>query len=154
MVLEGEKVLEGLVETGDVFRLLLLQKEVLGAMDKRKTHVLKVRGEAHKVSRDIVGETAIVGEFSNGDEQLLCGGHKLVCKSLLILDIDLHVVLVFIDHEPRADDNVVDVVGELLAVGLVDKDVLLLIFSEERGDLLLLFRHMLSCSIHCRLVHS
>jgi hypothetical protein len=132
LVLEGEKVLEGLVEAGDVFRLLFLKKEVLGAMDKRKTHVLEVRGETHEVSRDIVGETAIVGEFSDGNEQLLCGGHKLVGESLLVLRVDLQVVLVVIDDKSRADDDVVDVVGELLAVGPVDKDVLLLIFCEER----------------------
>lgn len=132
MVLEREKVLEGLVKTGNIFSLLFLQKEVLGTMDKSKANVLEIRGEAHKVGRDIVGETAIVGEFSDGNEQLLCSGDKLVGEALLFLGVDLQVVFVVINDKSGADDDVVDVVGELLAVGLVDKDVLLLILCEER----------------------
>lgn len=154
MVLEGEKVVEGLFKTSDVLRLLFLQKEILGAMDERKTHVLQVRGEAYKVSRHVVGIAAIVGEFPDGNEQLLCSGNKLVGKTLLFLGIDLQIVFIVVDDKACADDDVLDVIGELLAVGLEDEEVLLFAFCEERRDLLLLFRNLLSGCVHCGLVHS
>lgn len=127
LVLKVEKVLKALIETNDVFLLLLLKEEILGTMDKGQTDVLELRSETHNVCGDISRKAAVIGEFSDGNEELFGRWDKLVCKTLLFTHVDLLIVLIVIDRDTGARDDVMDPLSKLFAVGLVNGDVLLLL---------------------------